>query len=82
VLIREGLVWRIGNGKTTRIWDDRWLPNPSTYRVQSSPAILDLLATVSHLIDIDGHVWKNQLLDQLFSAKEIRVDKNNPHQSN
>ena len=47
-LFQEGLVWRVGNGKTIRIWKDRWLNTPTTYRVQSPPKILADNATVSH----------------------------------
>ena len=65
--IKEGLVWRIGNGKTAKIWGDKRLPNHSTYRVQSSPTLLEDNATVSHLIDEREHVWKPGLLAHLFS---------------
>ena len=32
-LLKEGLVWRIGNGTQVRIWKDRWIPRPSTFMV-------------------------------------------------
>lgn len=46
-LVREGLVWRVGNGKNIRIWKDRWINSPTTYRVQSAPRILADTSTVS-----------------------------------
>ncbi|XP_050242110.1 uncharacterized mitochondrial protein AtMg00310-like [Quercus robur] len=33
--LKEGTRWRVGNGKRIHIWDDRWMPNPSTYKVIS-----------------------------------------------
>jgi hypothetical protein len=66
-LVREGLIWRIGNGKTARIWEDRWIGHPFTYMIQSPPTLLDRGATVSHLIDEDLRWWKIPLLRQLFS---------------
>ena len=69
-LLREGLVWRVGNGKTIRIWKDRWLNIPATYRVQSPPKILDENATVSHLIDADTQWWNVPLLERIFSKEE------------
>jgi hypothetical protein len=27
-LLQEGLVWRIGDGKSIKIWHDRWIPMP------------------------------------------------------
>jgi hypothetical protein len=25
-LLREGLVWRIGNGSSVKVWEDNWIP--------------------------------------------------------
>jgi hypothetical protein len=72
-LIREGSVWRIGNGKNARIWEDRWLLTHSTFRVQSARALLDPMATVEQLIDEDLKCWKKPLLDQLFSPDEAKT---------
>jgi hypothetical protein len=52
-LIKDGLVWRVGNGKKVQIWKDRWLPTPTTYMVQSPPSILDPNAMVSQLVDAE-----------------------------
>ena len=32
-VIRRGIRWRVGNGKLIHIWEDKWLPNPTTYKV-------------------------------------------------
>ena len=50
-LIKEGLVWRIGNGNQVQIWKDKWIPRPSTFMVQSQPNLLDENAKVCELID-------------------------------
>lgn len=35
-LLKEGLLWRIGDGETVRIWHDRWFPSTiNTFAVQS-----------------------------------------------
>ena len=34
-LLKEGLIWRIGNGSRVRIGKDKWLPHPSTFMIQS-----------------------------------------------
>ena len=36
-VIRRGIRWRVGNGKLIHIWEDKWLPNPTTYKVCSPP---------------------------------------------
>jgi hypothetical protein len=69
-LLKEGLIWRVGNGKTIRIWKDRWLNSPTTYRVQSPPKLLADNATVNHLIDANTKWWDMTLLEQIFSREE------------
>ncbi|XP_042942917.1 uncharacterized mitochondrial protein AtMg00310-like [Carya illinoinensis] len=52
-LLEEGLVWRLGNDQSIKIWQDKWLPTPSSYRVQSGINILGVEARVAKLIDRD-----------------------------
>jgi ribonuclease HI len=72
-LLKEGLIWRIGNGSRVRIWKDKWLPHPSTFMVQSKPVLLDPNATVNALIDGDTHWWNLPLLDNLFTREEAQL---------
>jgi hypothetical protein len=50
-LMVQGLIWRIGDGKSVKIWGDRWLATPTTFVVQSCPIILDASSHVANLID-------------------------------
>lgn len=77
-LVKEGLVWRIGNGESAHIWGDKWLPTPSTYSVQSPPKILDRGALVRDLIDNDTRWWKKVLIEEIFNPEEARVIQNIP----
>jgi hypothetical protein len=45
-LVHDGLIWRIGNGDKVQIWKDKWIPRPSTFKVQSPLVILNSMATV------------------------------------
>jgi hypothetical protein len=69
-IIKDGLAWRVGNGKKFRIWKDKWLLTPTTYMVQSPPSILDPNARVSQLGDVDTKWWNYALLERLFSREE------------
>jgi hypothetical protein len=71
-LLKEGLIWRIGNDSKVRIWKDRWVPSPSTYRIQSLPVLLNADSMVSELIDVDTRWWKIELLESLFSREEVQ----------
>jgi hypothetical protein len=50
-LLSQGLLWRVGDGYSIKIWGDRWLPTPITHSVQSPTNLLGQNALVSELID-------------------------------
>lgn len=44
-LLSVGLIWCIGNGKTTKIWKDSWIQRPLSNRIQYPVSTLDELTT-------------------------------------
>ena len=70
-LIREGLIWQIGNGEQVKIWGDKWVPTSATFSIQSSPKILHEQAIVNELIDRDTHWWNVKLLEDIFNEEEV-----------
>ena len=70
-VIRQGTRWRVGNGKQIHIWEDRWLPTPSTYKV-ISPQIQNFeFPMVSSLIDPNTRWWKAEVLHATFLPFEV-----------
>jgi hypothetical protein len=61
-LVKKGLIWCTGNGKKARIWEDRWFPSPSTYKVHPPSLVLNPTSMVSNLIDDEGKWWKKDKL--------------------
>ena len=62
----------MGNGRSIRILQDRWLPTPSTYKVISLPSLLGAEARVSELIDHDTS-WNSELIWDVFLPHEAKV---------
>ncbi|CAL9002974.1 unnamed protein product, partial [Prunus brigantina] len=59
-----------GNGKSVKIWGDRWLPKPISFQI-SSPAVTGHAdALVSELIDPSMHQWREDLVYTWFGAQE------------
>ena len=50
-VIRKRTRWRVGNGKTIHIWEDKRLPTPTTYKEISPPYCIDDFPMVSAPID-------------------------------
>ena len=74
VLQREAR-WRVGNGKTIKIWQHGWIPRKnspfvSSYQIESMGE-----ATVSSLIEESSRQWNEELIDGIFSHKEAALIK-------
>ena len=65
-VLKEGIRWRVGNGKRIHIWEDRWLPTPTTYKLISPQKDFDNSPMVSSLIDNDTKWWKTDLVRSIF----------------
>ena len=51
--IKRGTRWRVGNGKMIHIWEDKWLPTSTTYKLCSPQQDIGDFPMVSSLIDED-----------------------------
>ena len=69
-IIRAKTRWRVGNGKLIHIWDDKWLPTPSTYKVISPPNDIPQFPMVSSLIDPMTKWWNVDLVRESFLSFE------------
>lgn len=65
-VLRKGTRWRVGNGRRICIWEDKWLPTPTTYKVTSPPTDFEDFPMVASLIDLDTRWWKADTIRSLF----------------
>jgi hypothetical protein len=77
-LLIEGLIWRIGDGKQVKIWGDKWVPQPSTFKIQSPCKSLPMDAVVAELIDPVGRGWNIPLVKSIFNQEEAGLICNIP----
>ena len=50
-VVKHGHRWQVGNDQSIDIWNDKWLHQPSTFRLMSKPATIPTDAKVALLID-------------------------------
>ncbi|XP_035540267.1 uncharacterized mitochondrial protein AtMg00310-like [Juglans regia] len=72
-LVKVGSVWRVGNGEIIKMWHDRWLPIPSTYKVLTLVPVLDTNARVAALINEEKYEWNTELTKEVFSAEDAQL---------
>ena len=72
-VITKGTRWRIGNGSTTKIWLDKWLPPSSSGKPLTPPCGLPSDACVSSLILDTTGTWDTSLINQIFSPGDAQI---------
>lgn len=71
-LLKEGIIWRVGNGENIRIWQDPWLPRGSTRRPMTTRG-QSLLTKVQDLIDPVYGEWDEDLVLDMFYEQDARI---------
>jgi hypothetical protein len=69
-LLKEGLIWRIGDGRSERIWHDNWLPHGEELKVIGDKGRSRLIRVLS-LIDNRG-VWTKVWFVKLSSLLMLK----------
>ncbi|XP_042958006.1 uncharacterized protein LOC122293492 [Carya illinoinensis] len=69
-LLKEGLRWRVGDGKEIKIWGSKWVPSPISYAVQSPVKLLKEDAKVEELINVQKGEWDEAKIRAIFVPEE------------
>ena len=72
-VLKQGTRWKVGNGKMIHIWDDKWLPTPTTYKAISPPKDFGDFPMVSALTDVETRRWRKDRLDSIFLPFEVET---------
>jgi len=77
-VLSEGLMWRVGDGLSIKIFEDKWIPSTQTHKIQAHVHSLNPEARVCELIDLDINWWNIPLLEQIFPADVVEQICNIP----
>ena len=69
-VVRKGIRWQVGDGKSIRVWCDKWVPKPSTYMVVSLETQSPWVILVKDLINRGIFKWDADLVNRCFNAKD------------
>ena len=77
-VLQGGVRWRVGDGKSIKIWQDYWLPRKHSPQVLSYPLESMENASVSALIIAGTRRWNEEMIDGIFAPEEAAMIKNIP----
>lgn len=69
--LKEGLIWRVGDGTRINIWSDPWIPNKVTRR-PITPRGRTVLNKVSDLISPVTGTWDEELIREVFWPEDVQ----------
>ena len=69
-IVQRGMRWQVGNGNKIRVWHDKWIPRPCTYKVISSEKPNSTNALVCELINRETREWKIDKLNSWFLLED------------
>ena len=72
-IIKKGFRWCIGNGQRGHIWNDRWIPSPSSSKVLSPWKAQYKEVMVSDLIDIERRSWDAAKVRSILIPHEAEI---------
>lgn len=72
-LIRAGVKWRVGDGRTIKIWKDSWLPIPISFSTQAGDQNLEENDKVQKLLMLDSNGWNEELVKACFNDEEAQA---------
>ncbi|CAL2245791.1 unnamed protein product [Prunus armeniaca] len=70
-VVEEGLVWRVGNGASILVFQDKWIPKPNTFRPLLNKG-LNGEALVADLIT-PSEGWDLQMLEQALNEEDCEA---------
>lgn len=73
-VLELGVRWRVGDGRSIKIWKDAWLDGDGTGKLITPVRVLDQDDTVDKLMDSSNHMWCPDIVNEvLFPIDAERV---------
>ena len=72
-LVKRGLRWQVGDGRSIWVWQDQWLTTRSTYRVVTPERHGNQIKMVRDLLKDEGMEWDIELVRGLFLPQDAEA---------
>lgn len=69
-LLKEGLIWKVGNGRNIDVWNDNWVVDENGMRA-TTPKSSDIIEMrVEELLDEYGKEWNFELVSRILNERD------------
>lgn len=75
-IVERGMIWRVGNGKRTKVYEDRWVAGLHGCRLTNRGAGEQEMAVESLIRD--GNRWDDAKPESMFLTHEVEAIRNTP----
>ena len=72
-VLKQGSCWRVGDGSSIRVKQDKWIPNHPSNRVLYPAVVEDEDWRVNELIDPDLNWWNKELILTRFHKEDAKA---------
>ncbi|KAL5567856.1 hypothetical protein UlMin_024431 [Ulmus minor] len=70
-IIEKGSRWRVGSGRNIDIFKDRWLPEPSNFKVTIPPMLPGIFKVA--MLHLNNGDWNKAVIEYLFNADDAKA---------
>ena len=72
-ILKTGCCWRVGNGSSIQVTQDKWIPNYPSNKVIHPPVEEEWEWRVAKLIDWERHTWDGELIRSRFHRDDAEA---------
>lgn len=77
-LLKEGIIWKVGNGTKINIWKDAWVRDEKGKGLETPMDLSKADWIVKNLMKADGRSWDRTLIESIFSKRDTELILNTP----
>lgn len=73
LVVQQGTRWQVGNGQSIDVCNDKWLNQPSTFRLTSRLVAVPDDEKLSLFIDPYTAAWRRDMIQQFFAPHDAKA---------
>ena len=72
-VLKSGCCWRVGDGLSFRVAEDKWIPNHPTNRILNPTEVEDEEWWVANLVNQDLNWWNREFIMSRFHNEDVEA---------